>query len=44
MVDNKKSNDLAEEIPIELLQNGVVINEKEVLQHKYMILEVIIKI
>lgn len=32
----------AQDIPIEVLQNGLVINEKEVKTHQYMIVEVIL--
>jgi len=42
-LENHKEKDIEiiEEIPIELLQQGINISQKEVLEHNYLILEVI---
>jgi len=42
MEDIKENKDfgISEEIPIELLQTGIKISDKEVLEHSYLTLEV----
>lgn len=44
MMKGEKDMEISEEIPVELLQKGIKISEKEVLEHSYLTLEVNIKI
>jgi len=39
-MNSNEEDTISEEIPIELLQKGVKISDKEVLEHDYLILEV----
>jgi hypothetical protein len=41
MVEPNLNREFSEDIPIELLQSGVSIHEKEVLEHDILILEVL---
>ena len=39
-VEENKDFDISKEIPVELLQTGIKVTEKEVLEHNYLAIEV----